>query len=97
MPWTRTSFPSKLIEYCHLGLPIVIVAADDTAVVRWARDRGFPDVFAPDDASGLAGYVARLRDPVFRRERAALAHSFARGEFDPVAIQRQLTESLVPL
>lgn len=95
MPWTRTSFPSKLIEYCHLGLPIAIVAAEDTAVVRWARARNFPDVFAPDDATGLADYTARLRDPAFRRERSALALSFARGEFDPVAIQRQLAETFV--
>lgn len=95
MPWTRTSFPSKLIEYCHLGLPIVIVAPEDTAVVRWARARNFPDVFAPDDAAGIAGYVARLRDPAFCRERATLSRSYATGEFDPVAIQRRLTESLL--
>jgi hypothetical protein len=95
MPWTRTSFPSKLIEYCHLGLPIVIVAPEDTAVVRWARARNFPDVFAPDDAAGLSAYVARLRDPAFCRERAALSRSYATGEFDPVAIQRRLTESLL--
>ncbi len=94
MPWTRSSFPSKLIEYCHLGLPIVIVAAEDTAVTHWARARKFPDVFAPDDSAGIAGYVARLRDPAFCRERAALSRSFAQGEFDPVAIQRRLTESL---
>jgi hypothetical protein len=95
MPWTRTSFPSKLIEYCHLGLPVVIVAPGDTAVVRWARARNFPDVFAPDDTAGLASYVARLRDPAFCRERATLSRSYATGEFDPVAIQRRLTESLL--
>jgi len=88
-------FPSKLIEYCHLGLPIVIVAADDTAVVHWARARKFSRCLRPGDAAGIAGYVTRLRDPAFCRERAALSRSFARGEFDPVAIQRQLTESLL--
>ncbi|MEO7799472.1 MAG: hypothetical protein ABIY47_17285 [Opitutaceae bacterium] len=95
MPWTRTSFPSKLIEYCHLGLPIVIVAAEDTAVVRWARARNFPDVFAPSDTAGLGAYVQRLRDPVFCAERAALSRFYAEGEFDPVAIQRRLSESLL--
>lgn len=96
MPWTRTSFPSKLIEYCHLGLPLVIVAAGDTAVAHWARLRKFPDVFAPDDTAGLAAYVAQLRDPAFCRERAALARSFAQGEFDPIAIQEKLSNSLLP-
>jgi len=94
MPWTRTSFPSKLIEYCHLGLPIVIVSAQDTAVARWARARNFPDVFAPDDAGGLAAYVSRLHDPGFRRERSALALTFARAEFDPIGIHNRLEASL---
>lgn len=95
MPWTRTSFPSKLIEYCHLGLPIAIVASEDTAVARWARARNFPDVFAPADSAGLAEYVSRLRDPAFCQQRAALSRSYATGEFDPVAIQQRLTESLL--
>lgn len=94
MPWTRTSFPSKLIEYCHLGLPLVIVAPEDTAIVRWARERAFPDVFAPSDLAGFAGYVARLQDPAFRRHRAERSLSFARGEFDPVSIQQKLSDSL---
>ncbi|MBK8475411.1 MAG: hypothetical protein IPL39_03650 [Opitutaceae bacterium] len=94
MPWTRTSFPSKLIEYCHLGLPLVIVAPADTAIVRWARERAFPDVFDPADQAGFAGYVARLQDPAFRRHRAEISLSFARGEFDPAFIQQQLSDSL---
>ena len=94
MPWTRTSFPSKLIEYCHLGLPLVIVAPEDTAIVRWARERNFPDVFAPTDLEGFKRYVSQLKDPVFRRNRAELSLSFARGEFDPAAIQQQLIDSL---
>lgn len=93
MPWTRTSFPSKLIEYCHLAIPILIIAPEDTAVMHWARARHFPDAFVPGDTAGISGYVARLRDPSFRRERANLARSFARGEFDPVSIQHQLASS----
>jgi hypothetical protein len=96
MPWTRTSFPSKLIEYCHLGLPLVIIAPEDTAIVQWARARNFPDVFLPADAAALTRYTQQLRDPAFRRDRAALSLSFARGEFNPVTIQEQLVESLTP-
>lgn len=93
MPWTRSSFPSKLIEYCHLGVPILIVAAADTAVVRWARARGFPDAFEPDDRTGLVDYVSRLRDPAFRHARANVALAFARSEFDSAAIHRRLAGS----
>lgn len=96
MPWTRTSFPSKLIEYCHLGLPLVVIAPEDTAIVQWARARNFPDVFSATDTAGIARYTQQLRDPAFRRERAALSLSFARGEFNPALIQQQLVESLTP-
>jgi len=79
MPWTRSSFPSKLIEYCHLGLPIVIVAADDTAVVHWAGREIFPDVFAPGDAAGIAGLCHAAARPGFLPgARGALAFLRAR-------------------
>lgn len=94
MPWARTSFPSKLIEYCHLGLPLMIVAQEDTAVVQWARARRFPDVFLPGDTDGIRTFVERLKDPAFRESRAELALGFARGEFDPVRIQNELEQSL---
>jgi hypothetical protein len=94
MPWTRTSFPSKLIEYCHLGLPLLIIAPEDTAIVQWARSRNFPDVFLPSDSAGIARYTHRLRDPAFCRDRAALSLCFARREFNPALIQQQLVESL---
>ncbi|HEY5742229.1 MAG TPA: hypothetical protein VIS99_06785 [Terrimicrobiaceae bacterium] len=95
MPWTRSSFPSKLIEYCHLGLPLAIVAPDDTAVVAWARERSFPDVFRPNDDAGLARYAKALRDPAFRSQRGALSRRFAESEFNAVAIQRKLQDSLM--
>ncbi len=94
MPWIRSSFPSKLIEYCHLGLPIMIVAPPDAAVSHWARDRKFPDAFAPGDTAGISEYIKLLRDPAFVADRAALSRSFAEGEFNPATIHRQLTDSL---
>lgn len=94
MPWTRTSFPSKLIEYCHLGLPILIVAPTDSAVSRWAHRVSFTDIREPDDAVGIAWYTRRLQDPAFRRERARRSRELAAGEFDPVAIHRRLEDGL---
>jgi hypothetical protein len=94
MPWIRTSFPSKLIEYCHLGLPILIVAPIDSAVSHWAHRVGFPDIHSPDDGSGIARYTRQLQDPAFRRDRARRALALAAGEFDPVRIHRELESGL---
>ncbi|MEI6465911.1 MAG: hypothetical protein WCQ89_14400 [Verrucomicrobiota bacterium] len=94
MPWTRTSFPSKLIEYCHLGRPIAIVAPADTAVAQWARARGYPDYFEPHDTAGLTRFTQKLADADFRSARGALVRSFAAGEFSPIAIQGRFATEL---
>lgn len=93
MPWTRTSFPSKLIEYSHLHLPLVIVASADTAVVRWARRSGFPDVFEPGDVEGFARYVDRLKEPDFRESRSKISLALSHGEFCPRRIHDALAST----
>jgi len=35
MPWIKTCFPSKFIQYCLLGLPTVIIAPKDSAIGKW--------------------------------------------------------------
>jgi len=94
MPWTRTSFPSKLIEYCHLGRPIAIVAPADSAVARWARARGFPDYFEPTDAAGLTRFTRQLAAADFRASRAQFVRALAQGEFSPSEIQRRFAAGL---
>ncbi len=40
-PWLNTSFPSKLIEYSHLGFPIIIISRDDTSLGVWAKENSW--------------------------------------------------------
>jgi hypothetical protein len=95
MPWSATSFPSKLIEYCHLGLPIAIIAPPDTAVARWAQRARFPDFFVPSDQAGVRDWVAGLRDARRWQERAAVSLRLARTEFNPERIQAELVAALL--
>ncbi len=90
MPWSATSFPSKLVEYCHLGLPIAIVAPPDSAVARWAARVRFPSCFSPSDTAALDRWCQQLRDPSAWQELASLSLQLARTEFDPENIQAQL-------
>ncbi|MES2695355.1 MAG: hypothetical protein V4773_17900 [Verrucomicrobiota bacterium] len=94
MPWTRTSFPSKFIEYCHLGLPIAIVAPQDTAIAEWAVQRNYPDVFDPRDTTKLSAYISQLGNEQFCNNRMAEVRSFATGEFSAERIHRALESSL---
>jgi hypothetical protein len=95
MPWSATSFPSKLIEYCHLGLPIAIIAPPDSAVARWAQRACFPDYFVPSDQAGVRDWVAALRDARRWQERAAVPLRLARTEFNPERIQAELVAALL--
>jgi hypothetical protein len=90
MPWCATSFPSKLVEYCHLGLPIAIVAPGDSSVARWAHRVRFPAFFEPTDADRLDRWCQSLRDRRAWQEHAAVSLHLARTEFDPRQIQAQL-------
>lgn len=95
MPWSATSFPSKLIEYCHLGLPIAIVAPSDTAVAGWARRTRFPDRFDPADQAGVHDWIEGLRDARRWQDRAAVSLRLARNEFNPERIQAELTAAVL--
>jgi hypothetical protein len=35
MPWIRTCFPSKLIQYCQLGIPTLVIAPKESALGQW--------------------------------------------------------------
>lgn len=47
MPWITTSFPSKFVEFAHLGLPTLLAAPRDSAIGRWAQAREYADLSAP--------------------------------------------------
>ena len=95
MPWSATSFPSKLVEYCHLGLPIAIVAPSDSAVAHWARRVRFPYFFEPDNRGAIQDWFAGLRQREVWQVRAALSLHLARTEFDPRQIQSELAEAMI--
>lgn len=42
MPWIKTCFPSKFIQFCSIGLPTIIVAPKDSAVGKWCIDNNWP-------------------------------------------------------
>lgn len=94
MPWTATSFPSKLIEYAQLGLPCAIVAAPDTAVGRWAHRNHFPDCFAPNDSARLSAWAQDLRTSAGWETHAAPVRALAAGEFNPATIHATLAGGL---
>ncbi|MBC7366738.1 MAG: hypothetical protein H7343_07975 [Undibacterium sp.] len=87
MPWTATSFPSKLVEYAQLGLPCAIVAPPDSAVGQWAQRTGYADFFYPTEQRDLGVWARDLHSEASWRRRSQATRLLAAGEFNPDRIQ----------
>lgn len=94
MPWIATSFPSKLIEYSHLGLPCAIVAPTDSSVGRWAERTAFPSFFPSDRLLQLGSWAKSLRNPLHREEITRPLRKLSENEFDPASLHQQLEDAL---
>ena len=94
MPWIRTSFPSKLIEYTHLGLPIMIYAPHDSAIAEWAKKRTYEDFASPETEGAVTRFVWSLKSKGNWIRKAAISKSLANTEFDPEKIQQRFEAGL---
>lgn len=95
MPWISTSFPSKLIEYLHLGLPSAIVAPTESSVGKWAARSAYPDFFSPEQLESIAIWAADLRDAGKWKARAAASKNLAHEQFSPEKIHAMLESQLL--
>ena len=95
MPWTATSFPSKLVEYTQLGLPCAIVAPPDSAVGRWAQRDGYADFFAPAELNRLVAWARDLRSESAWQQHSKRSRLLADGEFSPERIQATFAAGLL--
>ena len=94
MPWITTSFPSKLVEFAHTGLPTLIVAPKTSAIAHWARQRNYPDCLALDQLDAVRTFVEALKNRAAWSEKSDRVTRLAQGEFNPDVIQQALESSL---
>lgn len=94
MPWIRSSYPSKVVEFAHLGLPMLFVAPPESAISRWNADRNVPCSLRPHDEAGVADFIAALRQRESWERLAQATRTLADTAFSPDHIQRRMTERL---
>ena len=87
----RTHFPTKLSEYCWIGVPILIVGPEDATGVRWGQRHPEAALTATSpDSKGLAPLLEKLlSDGSLRTSLASGGAALARTEFDPIKIRRR--------
>lgn len=96
MPWVRTSFPSKLVEFCHLGLPILIIASEDTALGRWSLEHNWLSYLNNMDDDKLLSTLSSMTKEKEWRQMSDQSIAVAQGEFNPEYIQKQF-ESVISM
>ncbi|BAY33457.1 hypothetical protein NIES2107_53530 [Nostoc carneum NIES-2107] len=93
-PWAKTSFPSKFVEFSHIGLPIMIMAPSDTAISNWARRYKWLSYINKLEPSILFQNIAKLTEKETWLAMAQQTREVALHEFHPKRIQEQFESEL---
>jgi glycosyltransferase involved in cell wall biosynthesis len=94
----RTSFPSKLLEYCAYRKPIVIWAPEFSSVARFAAQTDFALLHTADDpASFMQRLNSLTRDKALMDGLSRKAACLAETVFSPDAIHRSLVREIEQL
>lgn len=88
---TAYSFPSKFTEFCHLGMPIVIIAPEESAIGLWAKEHQWQCYVNKDSVEAISAMVARLQFPDFWEKCSSQSIQLAENEFNPTNIHQRLT------
>lgn len=96
-PWARLSFPSKLIEFVHTGLPVLLIAPLGTALQNWANKvlwKGSIESSSPEATRAL---VERASTRQGWSEMAEQSRRTAGGAFNPVAVHERFHDDLLAM
>jgi hypothetical protein len=90
----RTSFPSRLVEYAHLRLPILVFCEPESALASWCVRHQYPHVAHETTPSAVEGVLASLADAGPIGHAIDFWTQVARDEFSPESIQASFVKSL---
>jgi hypothetical protein len=90
----RTHFPTKLSEYCCIGMPMLLVGPESATGVRWGQ-RHPEAALTGTSPDSVRPMLLRLRsDGDLRVRMSRAAQAAARAEFDPVLIRKEFVSML---
>ncbi len=91
-----TGFPSRLVEFSQLGLPVLLAAPAGNPIRTWAERRGWSSHCDPTDHPAIDNWLRSLADPIAWSARADETRAAAQTDFDPESIHRHLANALAP-
>lgn len=91
----ETSFPSKLVDYCQFGKPIIIWGPEYCSAVRWGHEHQSALLVTSPLAQDLVSAIKEVANNREEQQRLGnQALSMAQGMFNPENIQQQLLDSI---
>ena len=91
----RTSFPSKLLDYCAYGKPIVIWAPDYSSVARFSARTDFALSSTTEDPNGIIALLDSLtRDKCLMESLSRKAAYLGETAFSPDTIHQRLVSEI---
>ncbi len=91
----RTNFPSKLVEYCRFGRPILMWGPEYGSGIRWARQRDAAVVVEQPEPSAVVTALNDLLEDAGRRQGiGAAALAGFQALFDPAELQQKFIDGI---
>ena len=95
--WAKTSFPSKLVEFTHLGIPILILAPPETAISNWALDNDWLGYVSSLEEKQINNILSKLTDREDWLIMAKQSKKIAMNTFDPENIHNQFKSEIATI
>jgi len=95
MPWLKSCFPSKFVEYTHLQLPIILSGPNDTSLTDWVMANNWALFLENLDEHTLTEMLVKLKNPDFWEKTALQSKYVAENEFNADKIQLLFETSLM--
>jgi len=95
-PWSslRTSFPSRLVEYAQLRMPVLVFCEAESALAAWCLRHEYPLVAHDPAPPEIARLLAQLPDERAVDRAVDFWSRVAETEFSPQMIQASFLRSL---
>jgi hypothetical protein len=93
--WDSTNFPSKLVEFAQLGLPLLLLAPHCVAVSNWAQARVWLGHCPEPSDANLQTLVAQVAERAHWEQMAQQTRTAALDEFNPAHIHAQFERELL--
>jgi hypothetical protein len=94
MPWIKSCFPSKFVQFTATGLPTLLFAPPGSALGIWAKTYDYPGVLEGATVDELKKNIAGLLAEAQWTRCAQRCRDLWQTDFNPDRIHRQFATDL---